>query len=296
MKQLNILCLGAGVQSTRVFLESCLGETERLDCAIFSDTEDEPRDVYDHLKWLKEMSVEFKIPIHVVSAGNLREDALSGGRSASIPMFTKGKDGKEGRIQRQCTMEYKIIPIEKFIKGELLGLTKRSRWPTKHVVRLWFGISSDEADRQAAPVRKVKRGVVEAVAPIPWKSHYYPLLGHEWYGTIVTKEPNARWVSRSGCHQWMRDHGFPESPRSACKICPHRSNASWAAMKRLRPEEFEEACQFDEAARKVVGIDAECYLHRSLVPLRLAKVDDTSGQKVLFNEDTECDGFHCMSE
>lgn len=74
---LKVLSLGAGVQSTTVLLMSCLGELPKLDCAIFADTGWEPRAVYEHLAaWLKGYAAEHGIPVHQVSAGNIRADAM----------------------------------------------------------------------------------------------------------------------------------------------------------------------------------------------------------------------------
>ena len=53
MKTLRILSLGAGVQSTTLALMIEQGEIPMVDCAIFSDTGAEPKEVYTHLEWLK---------------------------------------------------------------------------------------------------------------------------------------------------------------------------------------------------------------------------------------------------
>ena len=51
---LNVLSLGAGVQSSTLALMAAHGEIEPMpDCAIFADTGDEPKDVYEWLKWLR---------------------------------------------------------------------------------------------------------------------------------------------------------------------------------------------------------------------------------------------------
>ena len=52
-KLLNVLNLGAGVQSTTVLLRSIHGELPKIDCAVFSDTGWEPKAVYRHLDWLE---------------------------------------------------------------------------------------------------------------------------------------------------------------------------------------------------------------------------------------------------
>lgn len=83
----EILSLGAGVQSTTVLLMSCVGELPKLDAAIFADTHWEPAAVYAHLEWLEGVAGEHGIPIHRVSAGNIRSDALISqvrGKSLSV--------------------------------------------------------------------------------------------------------------------------------------------------------------------------------------------------------------------
>ncbi len=49
----HILNLGAGVQSTALYLMFCRGDIEpTIDYAIFADTGEEPQAVYAHLEWL----------------------------------------------------------------------------------------------------------------------------------------------------------------------------------------------------------------------------------------------------
>jgi hypothetical protein len=50
---MRILNLGAGVQSTTLFLMSHEGVIPPIDHAIFADTQEEPEAVYDHLAWLR---------------------------------------------------------------------------------------------------------------------------------------------------------------------------------------------------------------------------------------------------
>jgi hypothetical protein len=96
---LTVISLGAGVQSTTMALMAACGEIGPMpDCAIFSDTGWEPKRVYEHLEWLTGV---LPFPVHVVSAGNIREDAIAGntkraGRFAAIPWFVRNPDGSEG--------------------------------------------------------------------------------------------------------------------------------------------------------------------------------------------------------
>jgi len=53
-RPLQVLSLGAGVQSSAMLLMACHGEiTPRPDVAIFSDTHAEPDAVYKWLDWLE---------------------------------------------------------------------------------------------------------------------------------------------------------------------------------------------------------------------------------------------------
>jgi hypothetical protein len=89
---MNIISLGAGIQSTAMILLADKGHLMRprsvevadgiytnipgeyepweIDCAIFSDTGWEPKSVYSHLERLIQC---VDIPIHIVSAGNIKK-------------------------------------------------------------------------------------------------------------------------------------------------------------------------------------------------------------------------------
>jgi hypothetical protein len=257
---LTILSLGAGVQSTTVALLSKHGELPPIDCAIFADTGWEPKAVYRHLDWLEG---QLPFPVHRVSAGtSIREkwERTPGTRVASLPMFTEGG----GRLWRQCTKEWKIEPIHSKIR-ELLGLKKGERAQKHPQVEHWYGISLEEADRM--------RDSGHA-----WIHNRYPLV----FDTPMT---------RHDCLKWLRDHDYPEPSRSACIGCPFHSNAEWRAMKRDRPEEFQDAVDFESRMQSAMGsIKCIPYLHRSCVPLD--QVDfSTAEERGQMNWIDECTGM-----
>lgn len=276
-RPIEVLSLGAGVQSSYILLASCLGEMPKLDHAIFADTGWEPAEVYAWLAWLRAFAEERGVEVHVVGNRSLKSDALrsqvrgrkdEGRRWASLPYFVE-TDGKEdeGQIRRQCTKEYKIEPINRFIRAELLGLAPRQRAPVG-AVRQWFGISFDEWHRMRT-------------SDVKWRTHFYPL--------VETK------TTRHACLDWLYRQGFRPPQRSACIGCPYHSDAEWRRMKLEQPAEFEDACQFDEAIRHMGGMRGRVYLHRSLMPLREVdlRTDFDKGQLPLF-QSPECDGWHCM--
>ena len=181
--RLRVLSLGAGVQSTTLALMAAHGEIGPMpDCAIFADTGWEPRAVREHLAWLMSPNV-LPFPVHIVSAGDIRADLLRAGageRWASIPAFTrtvKRRHVEIGMIRRQCTKDYKIVPIRRKVR-ELIGLTRR-RSPDHPVVEQWIGISLDELIRM--------KPSFEA-----WQVNRWPLFEQR--------------LSRHDCLRWLERH------------------------------------------------------------------------------------------
>jgi len=265
---LRVLSLGAGVQSSTVLCMSCDGVLPKLDAAIFADTQWEPKAVYQWLGWLGAKAEAASIPILTVSKGNLRADALrsrmrsdehkqmEGGRWASMPLYThlKGQATK-GQIRRQCTKEYKIEPITKKLRELSNG----------QPAELWFGISGDE-------LRRVR------MSKVRWITNYYPLI----FGL-------DRPYHRRDCLAWMAKQGYPAPPRSACIGCPYHSDAEWRFIK-ADPEQWDDAVSFDAGIRRVCGLTAETYLHRSCKPLPMIDFEtlEDKGQQ---NWIHECEGM-----
>jgi hypothetical protein len=256
MTKLTVISLGAGVQSTTMALMAAHGEiTPMPDCAIFADTGWEPKAVYDHLNALREM---LPFPVHVVSAGDLRADAMARGNTASrvaaVPWYSISPRGKKGMGLRQCTKEYKLRPIQRKVV-ELLGGRPKSG------CELWIGISSDEAYR-------MKDSRVQYI------TNRWPLID--------------RWISRRQCLEWMESRRYPTPPKSSCIGCPYHSDEQWRA---LTPEEFADAVEVDRAIRLQPGFRGEQYMHRSLKPLDqvdLSTAEDRGQLNLFLNE---CEGM-----
>lgn len=266
MKKLTILSLGAGVQSTCMALMAAKGEiTPMPDYAIFADTA-EPRHVYEHLEWLEE---QLPFPIITVRHGDIWKDVIRSARegtyASSPPLYTLNKDGSKGILRRQCTNTYKIQPIIKKVR-ELLGFKKGERIKDAECEQ-WIGISLDEVTRMKESRDK-------------WMNFRWPLVEMR--------------MSRHDCFRWMEERGYPEPPRSACIFCPYHNNDYWRYLKNEWPDEFEQACEFDEIIRNGLAKTTAkaLYLHSDLVPLREVdlRTDVDKGQLTFLDE---CDGV-CM--
>jgi len=260
---LNVLSLGAGVQSTALALMAAHGEIEPMpDCAIFADTGAEPQHVYDQLD-LVEANVPFPV-YRVMEKDGLEKSiyrAFEDQRFAGPPFFTESAHGG-GMLRRQCTREYKIMPIERKVR-ELLGLKKGQRGPKEVAVSQWIGISMDEIIRMKPN-------------PTKWVLNRWPLVEMQMY--------------RYDCLRWMDEHGFEEPKKSACYFCPYHDNSTWQNMMDHDPESFEKAVKMDELIRDGIrGTKEKLYLHRSMKPLKDCDFDPDRDQFDMF--DNECEGM-----
>ena len=278
----NVLNLGAGVQSTTLYLMYLRGEIQpAIECAIFADTGEEPAAIYRHLEWLKSLHGP---PIITVSIGRLGEDLQKGRNStgqrfASIPAFTAAREGhKVGIVRRQCTREYKIDPIEQYTRRELLGMARGQRVPAGITVYQSYGISMDEAGRSVR--------IRERLADRHWLTPVFPLLDRQ--------------MTRGDCYTWLQAFGVPhEVNKSACVFCPFKSNAEWRRLRDTDPEGWSRAVQIDTALRvpgNVVNrkMDQKLYVHASCVPLEKAVLgfDEDPQQYYLgLNWTAECAGM-----
>ncbi len=216
-----------------------------------ADTGWEPKAVYEHLAWLRSSNV-LPFPVHIVSAGDLRAGIVTGARGerwASIPAFTRkmtpagtavpvGDEDENGEpivvgsrilaterveigmIRRQCTADYKIVPIRRKVR-ELLGIAGR-RSPTPPAAEQWIGISLDEAVR-------IKPSFEH------WQINRWPLI--------------ERGMTRLDCLRWLERHGYPPPPKSACIGCPFHSDDRWRHMRDHDPDAWADAVSVDRAVR-----------------------------------------------
>lgn len=278
---MRVLNLGAGVQSTAIFLMIMDGELPPVDVAIFSDTGDEPKAVYEHLERLKALGGP---EIVTVTQGNLGQNLIdgvnsTGQRFVSIPAFlSHGDDGENTGIgRRQCTSEYKVVPIEQKIR-EMLGLEKGQRMPKDTRIAQVFGLSFDEPNR----VAKVKGRF--ATRSECWTCEF-PLFDE--------------FITRTECVSYLRKR-LPDYvvPRSACVFCPYKQDSEWIELKANDPDGWNRAVEIDRAIRNpssrcTEGMDSTQYLHRSCQPLEFVelKAESPDTQKRWSWSNMDCEGM-----
>lgn len=262
---IHIISLGAGVQSSTMALMAAKGEITPMPvAAVFADVGAEPEDVYKYLRWLE---TQLPFPVYTVSAGNLTEDALKirvskkTGKTyqkPSLPIFQLNEKGKVEMLSRQCTLTYKVEPVQRKII-EISGGNAVS----------WIGISTDEVSRcKDSRNKKI--------------NHRWPLI--------------ELGMNRNDCLKWMEANGYPKPPRSACVYCPYHSDFEWRRLKTEQPDEFKKAVEFERGLNgiwpKLTSIKpATPFLHRSCVPLDQVdfSTEEERGQLNMFNN--ECEGM-----
>lgn len=265
---LNVLSLGAGVQSSALALMATRGELSPvLDFAVFADTQSEPEEVY---KWLDWLEGQLSFPVHRVTQGNLRDAELKLSvskktghtyRKALIPAYI---DDSGMVPHRKCTSDYKIVPIRKFIRDKL-GI--KGKQVKERVAVQWIGISLDEVHRMR-------------MSREPWIENRYPLI--------------EKSITRTDCLRWLEKMGYPTPPRSACYFCPFHSDREWIRLRDDAPEEFQKAVEFEKqmneaAAKETRKRRVKVFLHSSRKPLSEVSFNHDKNQPSLFGN--ECEGM-----
>ncbi len=224
----RFLSLGAGVQSSALALMITKGEIPAVEAGIFADTGAEPEAVYEWLDWLKS-AVSF--PIYKAKIGDLYwhtlwflnnmplvDDGLS------IPFFTKTNTKRGvGMMVRQCTYNYKILPVTMKIRN-LLNVKKHKKINKKigdQGIDLLLGISYDEALRMKQNKNKYFNNV-------------YPLVDLK--------------INRQDCIDWIKKNYNKTPPRSSCIFCPYHSNKEWLKIKENK-NDWDKLVKFDRGLR-----------------------------------------------
>lgn len=261
---LTILSLGWGVQSWTLAAMSALDVLPKV-VAVHSDTTWESESTYRFAEiwtpWLKQKGVD------VVTVGDPDQAAAVETAKTDIPAFTISPDG-DGQLRRQCTHRWKIIPIRRYVSGEL---RRRALKKTPGIVQQWLGISTDEWTRAKD-------------ADVKYIQHRYPLL-----------EMN---MSRGDCQRWLAEHGLPAPPKSACTFCPYHSRRAWEEMKRVGGHDWEVAVEIDLKIRDTRP-PYPLFVHPARLPLDEAvTIPEDFGyeQTSMFDiQDAACDSGYCWS-
>jgi hypothetical protein len=265
------------VQSTTVLLLACEGLIPMFDAALFADTGWEPRAVYDQLDRVRRIAAQASIPVRTVSAGHIRRDAVDASRRfVTIPLHVRNPDGSKGMARRQCTGEYKIKPL-KAAARELLGYPHPTRVPRGVHAEQAIGISLDEIHRaKDSDVRYLRNA--------------FPLLDLR--------------MTRQDCLDYLAEHGFGDTVKSACVGCPYSGNARLRWIRDTDPDAWVDLVSFDREIRhgspRAIAdgkpLRGQFFVHRSLQPLDQVDLDPPSTRRHLTLVPTDATGSGSSDE
>lgn len=279
---LDILSYGAGTPSTTLALMACENvlcgppypypQVPIYDAVIFCDLHGEPSWVYCQAAFTASACGKAGIPFYTLEA-DLHGDFLQNfGRRhiASIPFWTLGEDGKKGKMPRQCTYDYKIKVIERFVRRDLLGYKPRQRTlaPDVHAHRMHMGIMWEER-RRAKPSK------------LTLFENRYPLVEMGW--------------TRPMCYAYNREVWGLETRASCCLFCPFHTNYFYQHIQAHEPACYACALQVDELVETHEArppLKSKLFLSRSRKRLRdLTPEDCGDAQTFLYHESPVWSGF-----
>ena len=239
---------GGGTQSAAIAALIVRGDLPEPDVSVIADTGREASETWRYYESVLKPELEsvgvdlVRLPHSFEGTGYNTVDIWSGANKDTIvmPMYTD-RDGA-GKLPKYCSNEWKSRPVDRYIRelGHKSG-------------RIWIGFSIDEMERMRAHNPSAK-----------W-NHHYPLI--------------ERRLSRWDCISLVASMGWPEPPRSSCWMCPYRSDAEWAHLRRKDPQDFESAVNLEKELQQR---DPNVYFHNSRKPLE--SVDFNESQEDLFSK------------
>jgi hypothetical protein len=293
---MRTLSLGAGVQSTTVYLLACEGVIPPFDAAIFADTGWEPDRVYEHLDLLEQHGAKVDgPPIYRVSSGNIRNDALDPvHRFASMPLYVKAPD----MPCTQCDGSKVTWLADTDLPDEPSNrLEKPRKCPRcKGTGREPDGMARRQCTSEYK-LKPIKAKVRELLGyphptPVPRGLRAEVAIGISTDEISRVRDSDVKYMrnvhplidldmSRKDCERYLKANGWNSVAKSACIGCPFHGNRQWRELREDAPEEWADAVEFDAAIRNgsaranANGNDlrGSMFLHRSRMPLAQAPID-----------------------
>lgn len=247
MKQ--IWTCGGGTQSCAIAALIVQGRLEKPDFSIIADTGRETSATWNYLEKVLQPELA-KVGVGIVKikcsewGGKLKTKLFWPGERKDnkplpmIPAFTTDS-GSVGKLSNFCTGKWKIEPMDRW-------LSQVAKVPPRNRVK-WIGFSRDEQTRivRMQLGKEFKTGKIR-----------FPLL--------------ELGLNRRESIKLVEDMGWPTPPRSACWMCPNKSDHEWRMEKEDRPDEFEKAVKLEKELQEQ---DPDAWLHGSCKPL--SEVDFT---------------------
>jgi len=261
--KLDIGSIGFGVQSTGILFAQAFGILPMTDRNYFADLGTESKEVYDYMDYCIPILDKMGVTCNIIKAPNIYEHIMNwkeADRISMIPVYFINKDGKPQPLNRQCTVDFKIMEVAAQIRKDF-DMPRLKRWS----VRIWQGISLDEIGR----TRKTKLFPDEGLT---YRINHYPFI--EKYAQVTS--PEHKWLNYSRqdiIEKIFVANGLKIPPKSSCYICPFHDIYYWYHIYLTQPQEYASAIIMDESIRNYNTpsgkLEAEeFFLYKGCLPLR----------------------------
>ncbi len=213
------------------------------DLIVFCDLGKEPPWVLHQVDFIRAACQVAGIRFEIIESP-LYQDYLNNfgnTRVVSIPFWTIGEDGRKGKMMRNCTMDYKINLIQKFVRWEILGYRKGQRAKAEDLKahEMHLGFSKEEQHRCSENPHKMF-------------VNCFPLV--------------EMGVERKDNYAYVRDVWGLETKASACTFCPFHRNYFFQYIKKNDSDQYNDLIEFDnmlEREQPNTKIKSKLYISRS---------------------------------
>jgi hypothetical protein len=282
----HVLSFGGGTQSAHLMEQHLRGEIH-YDYIAFSNTGAEPEFIHEQVKWWQRRQQEvgnktpFIITRHSSMSGGLEEMLmrwiLTDYQRFQMPVYCSSLDRTTGEVKpagmmpRQCTVDFKIIPVKQAVRRAVLqkhGLRANQKMPKNIGFIIDIGFSYDE----------IRRINTDQSPQFQYIRLAYPLV-----------EEN---LTTADSIRFLEVNQFP-TRRSRCYLCPFNCDGDrdigmdWDEIIEIEPLSFLKACWFDAELRRVQLSGTKImhsipYLHYSRRPLAEVYAADYERLKDLY--------------
>lgn len=221
---MRILSFGAGMQSTALALMSCENalagkpihpHVPVYDAVIFCDLGLEPSWVLKQMEFTKNACESAGIFFKVLDTPLYQDFVRNFGerRTISIPWWTIRDDGHKSKMPRNCTIDYKVDEITKYVRWTLLGYRKGQRLKEEdfkaHEMHMGFSIEESRRCHENPHKLFVNR---------------FPLVDMGW--------------DRAHSYQYILENWGLDTKASACAFCPFHRNYFYRYIRENEPETY----------------------------------------------------------
>lgn len=257
---------------TSLFSDELYPHVPIYDAILFCNLGWEAPWVYEQVEFIRKACKKAGIPFIVLDT-HLYDDYISKfgeSRVVSVPFWTIGEDGSKAKLRRNCTIDKKILAVQKYVRWELLGYSKGQHLKKEDVQahEMHIGFSWEERRRMF--------------------DSYNPMF--------INKFPLVDMgVERADNYKYIFEKWGLETKASACCICPFHQNYYFKYLKENHEEHYNAVVRLDELLEEkqpFTPIRSKMFISRSRKRISSLNADECNdAQYFVYNGEQIWNGF-----